>query len=199
MSLIIVDTGCANLSSVVFAFERIGVSAEITDVPERIMSAERVILPGVGSAPYAMAQIRRKNLVSVLQNVTQPMLGICLGMQILFESLSEGGGRIDGLGLVPGHVELLDTQGLPSPHMGWNTLDILRPHRLLKGLFSGDYAYFVHSYAAPIRVATLARTLYGTEFSAVIAHKNVYGCQFHPERSSRTGATILSNFMDLTA
>lgn len=199
MSLVIIDTECANLSSVAFAFERLGINAVITDDIGTIQSAERLVLPGVGAAPYAMQKIADKNLKPVLQAATQPLLGICLGMQMLFEHLNEGGQTIDGLGLIPGTVTRLDTQDLPSPHMGWNTLAPTRKSTLLNGISEKDYAYFVHSYAAPISDVTLAKTRYGEEFSAVVAHKNVYGCQFHPERSSETGARILKNFLDIQA
>lgn len=199
MSLVIVDTGCANLSSVAFAFERLNVTAVISDDPEIITGAERVILPGVGAAPFALRKIKEKNLTPVLKSLTQPVMGICLGMQILFESVSEGGETMRGLGMVPGHVTRLDTQGQPAPHMGWNTLKIMADNALLKGISSTDYAYFVHSFAAPVSDITLASSQYGTAFSAVIGHKNVYGCQFHPERSSRTGAKILTNFLELSA
>lgn len=198
MSLVIVDTGCANLSSVAFAFERLGVAAVISDTPETITKAERVIIPGVGAAPFALRKIKDKNLTPVLKSLTQPVMGICLGMQLLFETLSEGGEAMEGLGMVPGHVGRLDTNGQPAPHMGWNTLNITQENLLLKGISSTDYAYFVHSFAAPVSDVTLASSQYGTAFSAVIGHKNVYGCQFHPERSSRTGAKILTNFLDLT-
>lgn len=199
MNLVIIDTGCANLSSVAFAFERPGVNAKISDDIATIKSASHLILPGVGAAPYALAKIDAKGLRPVLQSVTQPMMGICLGMQLLFDTVSEGGKTVEGLGLIPGAVSKLNTRTLPSPHMGWNTLNIVTPHPLLGGINPSDYAYFVHSYAAPVGSATLAKSSHGDDFSAVVAHKNVYGCQFHPERSSQTGAKILKNFLSLTA
>jgi len=198
MSLIIVDTGCANLASVQYAFDRIGVEASISDVPADIKSAERIVLPGVGSAPYAIKKIRSKGLEDTLQNLTQPVLGICLGMQLVFETLEEGEAESKGLGLVPGRVSLLDTQGAPSPHMGWNTLGDLKDDPLLDGIKAGDYAYFVHSFAAAVNDNTLASSKYGNKFSAIIRHKNIWGCQFHPERSSRVGAQILQNFAKVT-
>jgi len=198
MSLIIVDTGCANLASVQYAFDRIGVEASISDVPADIKSAERIVLPGVGSAPYAIKKIRSKGLEDTLQNLTQPVLGICLGMQLVFETLEEGEAESKGLGLVPGRVSLLDTQGAPSPHMGWNTLGDLKDDPLLVGIKAGDYAYFVHSFAAAVNDNTLASSKYGNKFSAIIRHKNIWGCQFHPERSSRVGAQILQNFAKVT-
>ena len=199
MSLVIVDTGVANLSSVKFAFDRLGESAVISDAPDIISVAERVILPGVGAAPYAMKTINAKGLASVLQSLTQLVMGICLGMQLIFETLEEGGTPTQGLGLVPGKVTALDTKGQPSPHMGWNTLTMKSSDPLLEGINDNDYAYFVHSFAAPISDITLASSEYGTPFSAIVRHKNVYGCQFHPERSSRVGAKILENFLKVPA
>lgn len=199
MSLVIVDTGVANLSSVKFAFDRLGITATITDEADVITSAKRVILPGVGAAPYAMKTINAKGLTPVLQNLTQPIMGICLGMQLIFETLEEGGSPTQGLGLVPGKVTTLDTKSKPSPHMGWNTLTKKKDDPLLDGLNDNDYVYFVHSFAAPVSTITLASSKYGTPFSAIVKHKNVYGCQFHPERSSRVGARIFENFLKVTA
>ena len=199
MSLVIVDTGVANLSSVKFAFDRLGVSALISDKPEIINTAERVILPGVGAAPYAMKTINAKGLVPILQSLSQPVMGICLGMQLIFETLEEGGKPTQGLGLVPGKIKALDTKGQPSPHMGWNTLTKKNDDPLLEGINDNDYAYFVHSYAAPISDITLVSSEYGSPFSAIVRHNNVYGCQFHPERSSRVGSKILENFLKVPA
>jgi len=198
MSIVIIDTGCANLASVQYAFERLGVEPLITDAPDIISAAERVVLPGVGSAPFAMKSINAKGLKPVLQSLTQPVIGICLGMQLLFETLEEGGEKVEGLGLVPGSIKALDTDNLPSPHMGWNTLSPVKNDPLLKDVSDGDFAYFVHSYAARISESTLAKTNYGTGFSAIVRKDNVWGCQFHPERSSKTGAKILQNFLDLS-
>ncbi|MEP3891804.1 MAG: imidazole glycerol phosphate synthase subunit HisH [Hellea sp.] len=199
MTLVIVDTGVANLSSVKFAFDRLGVEARISDDVETITSAERVILPGVGAAPYAMRTINAKGLTPVLQSLTQPVMGICLGMQLIFETLEEGGAPVKGLGLVPGKITALDTKGQPSPHMGWNTLTKQSEDPLLEGINDNDYAYFVHSFAAPVSAITIASSEYGEKFSAIVRHKNVYGCQFHPERSSRVGAKIFENFLKVPA
>ena len=198
MSLIIVDTGCANLASVTYAFERLGIDAIVTDHDARINSADRVVLPGVGSAPFAMKSINSKGLTPVLRALEQPVLGICLGMQLLFETLQEGDQETFGLGLVPGTIKKLDTQSLPAPHMGWNILKNETEDPLLRGVEDGDHAYFVHSYAAPITSNTLASSRYGSAFSAVVRQENVWGCQFHPERSSKTGAQILRNFVEIT-
>lgn len=199
MTLIIVDTGVANLASVCFAFDRLGVSAMVTDDAEVILKAERVLIPGVGAAPFAMRKINEKGLTPVLQGLTQPVMGICLGMQLIFETLEEGGEKIDGLGLVPGIISALDTKGQPTPHMGWNTLKLLRDDPLLHGINNHDYAYFVHSYAAKVSDVTLASSEYGSDFSAIVRYKNVYGCQFHPERSGVVGSKILENFLKVSA
>lgn len=197
MDVVIVDTGCANLASVGFAFDRLGVSKTITQEPEIICAAPRVILPGVGAAPYAMQKLRERNLVDVLQNLSQPVMGICLGMQLLFENSEEG--SVKGLGMIGGNVVDLDTGDLPSPHMGWNTLENLADDPLLAGITSGDHAYFVHSYAVPLSPYTLASSEHGSAFSAIIRKNNIYGCQFHPERSGKTGARILENFLKVSA
>lgn len=197
MGVLIVDTKCANLASVSYAFDRLCITSRISDDPAEIASADKVLIPGVGAAPYAMEKIRDADLVGVLQSLTQPVLGICLGMQLLFETLDEGGGVTQGLGLVPGHVGPLETGDLPSPHMGWNQLSDLRDDPLVHDLRDGDYAYFVHSFAAPVSDSTVATGQYGQDFSAIVRHKNVRGCQFHPERSARTGASILRAFATL--
>ena len=197
MSLVIVDTGCANLASVSYAFERLGVVPVITDDAATIKSAGRVVLPGVGSAPFAMRNIELKKLKPVLSGLTQPVIGICLGMQLLFDTLEEGGDKVEGLGLVNGAVTELETGDLPAPHMGWNTLTPVKNDPLLAGVKDGDFAYFVHSFAASVSDATLAKAEYGMPFSAIVRQGNVWGCQFHPERSSKTGAQILKNFLDI--
>ena len=197
MSLVIVDTGCANLASVNYALERLGVSPIISDDAAVIKAAERVVLPGVGSAPYAMRNILAKNLKPVLTDLKQPVIGICLGMQLLFETLEEGGNQVEGLGLVKGGIAKLETGDLPTPHMGWNTLSIVKDDPVLANVQSGEFAYFVHSFAASLSEATLVKAEYGSPFSAIVRQSNVWGCQFHPERSSKTGAQILKNFLDI--
>jgi len=193
MALAIVDTGCANLASVGFAFERLGVRSIITKDADIIRSADHVILPGVGAMPFAMQALRARGLVSVLQNLTQPLMGICLGMQMLFENSEEG--DVQGLGLLGGAVIKMKTGDLPSPHMGWNSLDTPADDPLLAGINAGDYVYFVHAFAAKTGDNTLAACTYGQTFSAVIKRGNIYGCQFHPERSGKVGAQILANFL----
>ncbi|MBL4595095.1 MAG: imidazole glycerol phosphate synthase subunit HisH [Robiginitomaculum sp.] len=197
MSVVIVDTGCANLASIRFAYQRLGVDAIVSDNGAQIAAAPRVILPGVGSAPYAMRQIIDKGLQPILQNLKQPVLGICLGMQILFEALDEGAKSTQGLGLVPGAITKLDTKGQPSPHMGWNTLAFHASEPILSGITNGDYVYFVHSFAAAVCERTIASCEYGTQFAAIVRHQNIYACQFHPERSGAVGARILANFLEV--
>ena len=199
MDIAIVDTGCANLASVGFAFDRLGAEFKITRDADEIYGAPRVLIPGVGAAPYAMTALREAQLIPVLQNLTQPVMGICLGMQLIFDQSLEGGETVPCLGMVDGSVEELDTRDLPTPHMGWNQLEDLVDDPLLDGINAGDYAYFVHSYAAPVSNYTLARSTYGESFSAIVRQGNVYGCQFHPERSSATGAKILKNFLEIAA
>ena len=193
MAVAIVDTGCANLASVAFAFDRLGASNTVTQDAATIKSADHVILPGVGAMPFAMKQLRARGLVDVLQGLTQPLMGICLGMQMLFGISEEG--DASGLGLITGSILQMDPGSAPLPHMGWNTLENLGDDPLLYGVNTGDYAYFVHSFAVPVCNKTLATTSYGQPFSAVVKQANIYGCQFHPERSGQTGAKILANFL----
>lgn len=214
VSNVIVDTGCANLSSVKFAVERLGFNATITDDITLIQQAEKVILPGVGSAKHAMANIKSKGLVEVLQNLTQPVLGFCLGMQLMTKTSTEGldseginSERLNSeenseavvpcLNLIPTKVEPLNAEGNRLPHMGWNTLTQIKDHPVLKGISAGDYFYFVHSFAAPVSEYTIAACEYGSTFSAAIAKDNFIGCQFHPERSSALGSKIIKNFLEL--
>ncbi|NQZ24693.1 MAG: imidazole glycerol phosphate synthase subunit HisH [Colwellia sp.] len=203
---VIVDTGCANLASVKFAVERLGYKVTITDDIELIQQADKVILPGVGSAKHAMANIKAKNLVTVLQNLTQPVLGFCLGMQLMTESSTEGNksstadnnaNTVPCLNLIPTKIEPLKAQDKRLPHMGWNTLTQVSDHPIFNGITTGDYFYFVHSFAAPISEYTIASCEYGSTFSAAIAKDNFIGCQFHPERSSALGSKIIQNFLEL--
>jgi glutamine amidotransferase len=198
---VIVDTGCANLSSVKFAVERLGFTATITDDIEQIKAADKVIFPGVGSAKHAMANINDKGLVATLQSLTQPVLGFCLGMQLMTTSSTEGskGSVVTCLGMIPTKVTPLNALSNRLPHMGWNTLTEVANHPILKGISVDDYFYFVHSFAAPISQYTLASCEYGSEFSAIIGNDNFIGCQFHPERSGELGSKIIKNFLDLNS
>jgi imidazole glycerol-phosphate synthase subunit HisH len=193
---VIIDSGGANLASLLFAFERLGARARVTSNAAEIASAARVILPGVGAAANAMQRLRNSGVAALLPALEQPVLGICLGMQLLFDHSEEG--STDCLGIVPERVQRLKpARGLPVPHMGWNQLTRLRDDPILDGIGPQDYVYFVHSYAAPVSAVTLATTDYGTALSAVVRKGNFWGAQFHPERSAGTGARLLANFLRL--
>jgi imidazole glycerol-phosphate synthase subunit HisH len=194
--VVIVANGGANIASLQFALERLRADSVVTADAGQIRAASHVILPGVGAAADAMSRLRQSRLDEVIPTLGQPVLGICLGMQLLFEASQEGDARC--LGLIPGRAtRLAEAPDRPVPHMGWNTLDIRRPCALLAGLSDGDYAYFVHSYALAQNEATIAGALYGTPFSACVQWRNFYGTQFHPERSAAVGARLLKNFLEL--
>ena len=196
MEAVIVDCGGANLASLMYAFERLGARAHLSLDARTIAAAPRVVLPGVGAAAHAMERLRSAGLLPVLRALTQPVLGVCLGMQLLFERSDEGGTAC--LGLLPDAVQRLQAApGRPVPHMGWNELTCIRRDPLLEGVAGGDYAYFVHGYAAPVGAHTLASTDYGTPLAAVVRRNNFCGTQFHPERSAHTGARLLKNFLRL--
>ena len=194
---VIIDSGGANLASLQFALERLGARVRVSSDGREIAAAGRVLLPGVGSAADAMQRLRRSGLADLLPKLRQPVLGICLGMQLLFERSAEG--MTECLGILPGTVRRLQAEpGRPVPHMGWNQLTDVRQDPLLAGIEAGEYFYFVHSYAAPASEATLARVHYGPALSAVVRHGNFWGAQFHPERSASAGARLLGNFLRLT-
>ncbi|MFB9732596.1 MULTISPECIES: imidazole glycerol phosphate synthase subunit HisH [Ornithinimicrobium] len=191
----LVDGGGTNIGSVSYALERLGASTRLTDDPAEILAADRVVLPGVGAAGAGMARLRAAGLEDLLRQVQAPLLGVCLGMQLLFDRSAEDGGT-PTLGLVPGEVvPIPPAPGVRVPHMGWNRLDDLVEDPLLTGITPGERAYFVHSYAAPVGPATLASTTHGTTFSAVVRSGLRWGAQFHPERSGRVGALLLRNFL----
>ena len=191
----LVDGGGTNIGSVSYALERLGASTRLTDDPAEILAADRVVLPGVGAAGAGMARLRAAGLEDLLRQVQAPLLGVCLGMQLLFDRSAEDGGT-PTLGLVPGEVvPIPPAPGVRVPHMGWNRLDDLVEDPLLTGITPGERAYFVHSYAAPVGPATLASTTHGTTFSAVVRSGLRWGAQFHPERSGRVGAALLRNFL----
>jgi imidazole glycerol-phosphate synthase subunit HisH len=194
---VIIDSGGANLASLLFALERLDAPATVSTSPAEVRAAARVILPGVGSAGDAMKRLHATGLSEVLPTLKQPVLGICLGMQLLFKHSEEG--SVDCLGIIPDSVRRLKAEpGRPVPHMGWNNLVSLREDPLMEGVTDSDYVYFVHSYAAPVSDVTLARTDYGAQVSAVVRRGNFWGTQFHPERSAGTGSRILANFLRLS-
>lgn len=192
--VVIVDTGGANLASLQFALQRLDVAAIVSADATRICAASHVILPGVGAAAHAMTRLRRLGLDAVIPTLRQPVLGICLGMQLLFEASEEGAAQC--LGIIPGcAIRFADSPARPVPHMGWNTLELLRDTSLLTGIADGEYAYFVHSYALPPIDATVAISTYGAGFSACVEWRNFFGAQFHPERSAAVGSRVLQNFL----
>jgi glutamine amidotransferase len=192
----IVDSGGANIASVRFALERLGVQSELTADPAVIRAAERVILPGVGSAQEGMRRLQAKGLVDCVRRLQQPVLGVCLGMQLLFEDSEEG--STASLGLIPGKVALLPARpDITVPHMGWNTLTVKKDSPLFAGLAADTRFYFVHSFAGPVNEFTLAASEHGTPFAAVVQRGNFWGAQFHPERSGAAGARFLRNFLEM--
>ncbi|WP_386692511.1 MULTISPECIES: imidazole glycerol phosphate synthase subunit HisH [unclassified Lonepinella] len=193
-NIIIIDTGCANLSSVKFAFDRLGYTAEISRDLNKIQSADKLILPGVGTAIAAMRNLEQRQLIEIIKNATQPMLGICLGMQLMTEYSAEG--NVSTLNLMTGHTELIPNTGLPLPHTGWNKVHYADNHPLFVNIEQDSHFYFVHSYAVLPNKNTIATSQYGVDFSAAIASKNFYGVQFHPERSGKNGSQLLRNFVE---
>ena len=193
-SLVIVHTGCANISSLQFAIERLDYKVLVTDDPDKIQQADKVFLPGVGAAAAAMQQIAEKGLTQCLQSLTQPVLGICLGMQLLTRQSDEGNAQC--LGLVDTQVGLMRSDSLTLPHMGWNQVNVERENPLFNGISDGSWFYFVHGYCVPVGKYTLASCEYSQPFSASINNDNFYGVQFHPERSSDAGAQLIKNFIE---
>jgi glutamine amidotransferase len=197
MSLAVVNSGGANISSVLHALRRLGTEPIFTADAGVIRAADRVILPGVGAAGSAMDTLRSYGLTEVIPKLTQPVLGICLGMQLLFESSAEDETKL--LGLIPARLELLPGgQGLRVPHMGWNAISNTRPDALTSRL-DGKWFYFVHSYAAPVGDWTLSTSRHGQTFSAIVRRDNFYGAQFHPERSAKAGAELLRGFLETSS
>ncbi|MGA2366726.1 MAG: imidazole glycerol phosphate synthase subunit HisH [Steroidobacteraceae bacterium] len=193
---VIIDSGGANLASLRYALDRLGARSAVSCDPALIAAAPRVLLPGVGAAADAMARLRSHGLDRLIPQLRAPVLGICLGMQLLFEHSAEG--ATSCLGVIAGSVERLRAApGLPVPHMGWNTLELQREDALLDGLRNSDRFYFVHSFAAPINGCLLASVHYGEARCAIVRQHNFHGVQFHPERSSAAGARILRNFLEL--
>ena len=193
--VVLVDAGGSNIGSVRYALQRLGVDAELTGDAATIRAADRVILPGVGAADVCMARLRELDLVDVLRTLDRPLLGVCVGVQLLFAHSEED--DTPCLGLLPGRVRKLHAApGIRVPHMGWNTLQRRRAGSLVEGIADGDHAYFVHSYAAAVDDDCLCSSEHGQRFAAVVQRGNVAGAQFHPERSGAVGARLLKNFIE---
>ena len=194
----LVDAGGANLGSVRYALERLQVEVQMVREQADLAGLARVILPGVGAAAEGMRRLHEQGLVQPLRELQVPLMGICLGMQLLFERSEEG--DVECLGLLPGIVRRLHPGvGVRVPHMGWNKLLALRESPLLDGVSVGSSAYFVHSYAAPVTSDTVAACHHGGLFTAVVQRERLCGAQFHPERSAGPGARILQNFLEIAA
>lgn len=190
----IIDYGTGNLRSVVNAFARLGAEYELTADPRKIRAAEKVLLPGVGAARPAMEKLTRAGLDEVVKSLTQPVLGICLGMQLMCAWSEEG--DTPCLGIFDNAVRRFDAPGLKVPHMGWNSIYDLRSP-LYAGVQEDSYVYFVHSYAVEVNENTIAACDYGAAFSASLNRDNFFGAQFHPEKSGEVGERILRNFLEL--
>jgi len=208
----LIDYGISNLRSVQKAFAHLGVDVTLVDTPDQLAQAERLILPGVGAFRAGMAGLQSRGLIEPIKSAVadgKPLIGICLGMQLLFESSDELGDTV-GLGLLPGHVTKIKMQdafhaprtthhALKIPHMGWNQLDLVQEHPLVNGVELGAYAYFVHSYAVypEQRDMVIATTEYGGPFASIVGRGNIAGLQFHPEKSQAVGLRLLENFLTL--
>jgi glutamine amidotransferase len=200
----LIDYGLGNLRSVQKAFEHLGVPVTLTQDPEQVANADKLILPGVGAFSAGMEGLRQRGLIEPIRQAAQagaPFIGICLGMQLLFDESEEVGLGFqpeNGLGLLAGRVVLMQGKSLQVPHMGWNQIQPVRDSPLLRGIAPGAYAYFVHSYICePAGEETiLATTDYGPAFASVVGKSNVWGIQFHPEKSQQTGLRVLQNFIE---
>jgi glutamine amidotransferase len=192
----IINAYGGNLSSVQFALDRLDKKSILTSDIQLIKKASHVILPGVCNAKEAMKQLKYTQLLDVISQLKQPVLGICLGMQILYEYSAEG--KVDCLGLIPGKIQAMPLQkDYRIPHMGWNRLQLKQnKSSLLENTDDKSYVYFIHSYAASVTEHTLATVTYGAQYSAIVQHNNFFGMQFHPERSGKVGETILQNFLN---
>lgn len=200
--IVVINTGCANISSVRFALQRLGVEVTVSDDVSVIANADKVFLPGVGSANAAMTSIAVKQLSNCIQSLKQPVLGVCLGMQLMVTESEERNHQHQQdntacLNLIPGKVKRMQVGELRLPHMGWNTITAVDDSTLFKGIPNNTYFYFVHSFAVDVYEHTLATCEYGNPFSASLHKDNFFGVQFHPERSGAAGAALLENFINL--
>jgi glutamine amidotransferase len=205
----IIDAGGANFLSVIIALEKLGVRTIVTHEKADILAANAVLLPGVGSANFAMQKLTEYDLIETIKNLTKPLLGICLGMQLLYEHSDEG--NVDCLGIIKGKVRKFNNKVLAVPHMGWNNLIkhsfdtninanvVLNKNEdgILNNIGENSDVYFVHSFYAPVSGETIAKCTYGADFSAVVKYKNFHGMQFHPEKSGIVGEALLKNFVSI--
>lgn len=197
MNVVILDTGCANLASVAYAVKRLGYDPVVSRDTNTILQADKVFLPGVGTASAAMEKLTERELVPLIRALTQPVLGICLGMQLLGSFSEEGQSTVPLLGLIDSPVQKMDANGLPVPHSGWNQVKALAGNPLFRDIPDNAYFYFVHSYSMPISSNTIAQTQYGNPFSSAVNRDNFYGVQFHPELSGTAGSRLIQNFLEM--
>jgi glutamine amidotransferase len=199
--IVIINTRCANFSSVMMALKRLCCESVVSDDADTIRSADKLILPGVGTAAAGMENIEKYHLKELITETKKPLLGICLGMQLLSQMSSENAGtgsqEIGCLGVVPGTVSLLKAGGLRLPHMGWDQVDVIGDCPLFEGIPNHSYFYFVHSYALSLTEKTAATCTYGEKFTACVHNGNFFGVQFHPEKSGSIGARLLQNFLGM--
>ena len=193
MNVVIIDYGAGNTKSVQFALKRLGVEAVLTNNFDLILKADKVIFPGVGHASSAMEQIKRFGLEQLISTLKQPVLGVCLGMQLMCKFSEEGNTK--GLGIFDLEVKKFGTEN-KIPQIGWNTIFDLKSE-LLSGLNENEFMYFVHSFYVPLAQETIATANYGLDYSAALQKNNFYGCQFHPEKSGDKGELILKNFLSI--
>lgn len=197
MNVAIIKYNAGNIFSVDCALRRIGVTAEITDDPEKISKADKVIFPGVGEASSAMAHLRHHRLDEVIRNLSQPLLGICIGQQLLCAHSEEGDTDCIGIFDVPVKRFQPSADGLKIPHMGWNRVQLTTENPLLTEALDNNFVYYVHSFYVPLNCWTIAKTKYIGEFSAAMRKDNFFATQFHPEKSGDVGERILKNFIEL--
>ncbi|QNJ98700.1 imidazole glycerol phosphate synthase subunit HisH [Constantimarinum furrinae] len=193
MNIVIIDYGAGNIQSLKFAIERLGYSAKLSSSAEQIRNADKIIFPGVGEASNALQQLKQNGLDEVIPTLQQPVLGICLGMQLLCKSTKEG--NTTGLGIFDVDV-IRFSQKVKVPQIGWNEIESLNS-LLFKGIKEREYMYLVHSYYAPLCEQTIATTFYDTNYSSALQKDNFYGFQFHPEKSGKAGSQLLNNFLTL--
>jgi glutamine amidotransferase len=191
----LVDYNAGNVTSLLYALKGLGAEVQVSSDPDVLGKASKIIFPGQGAAGAGMAVLKERGLVEVLQKTTVPFLGICLGMQLLFESSEEDNSK--GLALVPGRVNRFENKNFKVPHMGWNLVKYSGESPLFKGIPDESFFYFANSYKAPLGESTQGVTFYGEPFSSVIQKNNLFGVQFHPEKSGEMGLKLLSNFLAL--
>ncbi len=191
----LIDYGAGNTASVVNVLKDLKVDFKLTGISDDLKIADKIILPGVGEASFAMKKLHELNLIELIKATSKPFLGICLGMQLLCKTTEEG--NSDCLGIIPVKVKRFNEHNLKVPHMGWNQISEIQDEQLLNSVSSGSYFYFAHSYFVPINKWTTSSSEYGLKFSASVKYRNFFGVQFHPEKSASEGIKIIKNFLEL--